>query len=61
MADVKAVLNEIQGSIQIQNEGFENLIRGSDVTMEELLRNAPCNWYIEAQDAKRRGLVEDVI
>jgi len=61
VADVKAVLNEIQGSIQIQNEGFENLIRGSDVTMEELLRNAPCNWYIEAQDAKRRGLVEDVI
>ncbi len=61
VADVKGLLNEIEGSIQIQNEGFENLIRGSDVTMEELLRNAPSNWYLEAQDAKARKLVEDVI
>jgi len=60
-SDVRAVLNEIEGSIQIQNEGFENLIRGSDVSMEELLSKAPCNWYIEAQEAKQRGLVEDVI
>jgi hypothetical protein len=29
--------------------------------MEELLRKAPSNWYIEAQEAKALGLVEDVI
>ena len=61
IADVKGVLNEIEGSIVIQNEGFENLIRGSDVTLEELLEKAPCNWYLEAQEAKARGLVEDVL
>ncbi len=61
VADVKGVLHEIEGSILIQNEGFENLIRGSDVSMEEILRNAPSNWYLEAQEAKARGLVEDVI
>ncbi len=61
VADVKGVLNEIEGSIRIQNEGFENLIRGSDVTMEEILRNAPCNWYLEAQEAKARGLIEQVL
>src|ERR1700743_2867742 len=61
VADVKAVLNEIEGSIAIQNEGFENLIRGSDVTMEELLKAAPENWYIEANEAQARGLVEGVI
>ena len=61
VADVKGVLHEIEGSILIQNEGFENLIRGSDVSLEEILRNAPCNWYLEAQEAKARGLVEDVI
>jgi ATP-dependent protease ClpP protease subunit len=60
-ADVRAVLNEIEGSIEIQNEGFANLILGSDVTMPELLSKAPCNWYLEAQEAKARGLVEDVI
>lgn len=61
VADVKGVLNEIEGSIQIQNEGFENLIRGSDVTMEELLAKAPCNWYLEAQEARARGLIEGVL
>ena len=61
VADVKGVLNEIEGSIEIQNEGFENLIRGSDVTMEEVLRKAPCNWYLEAQEAKQRGLIEEVL
>lgn len=61
VADVKATLNEIEGSIAIQNEGFENLIRGSDVTMEELLKAAPENWYIEASEAHARGLVEGVI
>ncbi len=61
VADVKATLNEIEGSIAIQNEGFENLIRGSDVTMEELLKAAPENWYIEASEAQSRGLVEGVI
>ena len=61
VATVKATLNEIEASITIQNEGFENLVRGSNVTMEELLQKAPFNWYIEAQDAKRLGLVEDVL
>lgn len=33
IASVKAVLHELEHSIAIQNEGFENLIRGSDITM----------------------------
>jgi ATP-dependent protease ClpP protease subunit len=61
LASVRALLNELEHSITIQNEGFENLIRGSDITMEEVLKRAPENWYIEAQDAKARGLVEAVI
>jgi ATP-dependent protease ClpP protease subunit len=61
VATVKATLHEIEASIEIQNEGFENLIRGSEVTMEELLQKAPYNWYIEAQQAKALGLVRDVL
>ena len=61
VATLKAKLNEIRQSIEIQNEGFENLIRGSSLSMEEVLRKAPENWYIEAQEAKRLGLVRDVI
>ncbi|MFN3838647.1 MAG: ATP-dependent Clp protease proteolytic subunit [Brevundimonas sp.] len=61
VASVKAVLHELEHSIAIQNEGFENLIRGSSVTMDEVLQRAPENWYIEAQDAKALGLIAGVI
>lgn len=61
IAGVEAVLNEIKGSIEIQNEGFANLIQGSSVTMDELLQKAPSNWYIEACEARDLGLVEQVI
>ena len=61
VATIKATLHEIEASIAIQNEGFENLICGSRVTMDELLQKAPSNWYIEAQQAKSLGLVRDVL
>jgi ATP-dependent protease ClpP protease subunit len=61
VAIVKATLNEIKCSIAIQNEGFQNLILGSNVTMEEVLKRAPANWYLEAQEAKALGLVEAVL
>lgn len=61
IANLNAKLNEIEHSIQIQNEGFQNLIAGSSVTMEQVLKLAPENWYIEANEAKNLGLIEGVI
>jgi ATP-dependent protease ClpP protease subunit len=61
VATLEATLNEIRESIAIQNEGFESLIRGSSVTMEDVLQRAPSNWYIEAQDAQRLGLIEAIV
>ena len=61
LATVEAKLNELRASIAIQNEGFENLVRGSSVTMEEVLRRAPSNWYVEADQAQALGLVERVL
>ena len=61
IASVKATLNEIECSIEIQNEGFANLVAGSSVTMDEVLEKAPANWYLEAEEAKTRGLIEAVI
>ena len=61
IATVKATLHEIECSIEIQNEGFANLIKGSKVTMEDVLRRAPENWYIEANEAKALGLVAEVL
>jgi ATP-dependent protease ClpP protease subunit len=61
VAGLKAKLHEIEHSIAIQNEGFENLIRGSSVTMEEVLGKAPENWYIEAAEAQTLGLIQGVV
>jgi ATP-dependent protease ClpP protease subunit len=61
LANVRATLNEIECSIAIQNEGFENLVRGSQVSIEQVLEKAPNNWYIEAKDAKKFGLIADVV
>ena len=61
VATVKAVLHEIEHSITIQNEGFENLVRGSQVDLDEVLQRAPENWYIEAREALSLGLVRGVI
>lgn len=61
LASVEATLNEIKCSIAIQNEGFENLIRSSQVTMDELLLKAPSNWYVEAQEAQALGLIRAVL
>ncbi len=61
VATVKAALHEIEASIAIQNEGFENLVKDASVTMAEVLEKAPANWYIEAQEARALGLVAEVI
>ena len=61
LATLTAKLHEIEASIAIQNEGFQNLIAGSIVSYEDILRHATDNWYLEAMEAQSRGLVEAVI
>ncbi len=61
LASVQATLHEIEHSILIEKEGFANLIAGSSVTMDDLLKRAPSNWYIEANEAVALGLVRGVI
>ena len=38
VAVVKATLSEIECSIAIQNEGFQNLVLGSSVSLDEVLK-----------------------
>jgi ATP-dependent protease ClpP protease subunit len=61
LATVQATLNEIECSIAIQNEGFQNLVVGSSATLDEVLQKAPSNWYLEAQEAKSLGLIAAVL
>jgi ATP-dependent protease ClpP protease subunit len=58
---VKASLHELEASVTIQNEGFANLIKGSQVTLAEVIDKARANWYVEAAQAQSLGLIEKVI
>ncbi|HEX4694330.1 ATP-dependent Clp protease proteolytic subunit [Sphingomonas sp.] len=61
VASLKAKLNEIEHSVNIEEEGFRDLVRGSNVSFEEVRKRAPNNWYIDADEARDLGLVLDVI
>jgi ATP-dependent protease ClpP protease subunit len=61
IASLQATLHEIEQSIDIEEEGFRDIIAGSKVTFEEVRERAPANWYIGAEEAKELGLVLDVI
>jgi ATP-dependent Clp protease protease subunit len=61
VASIKATLHEIEHSIQIEEEGFRDLVQGSQVDFDTLREKAPSNWYIEAEEARDLGLVLDVI
>lgn len=58
---LRASLHEIEHSIMIEEEGFHQLIDQSAIDFDELRERAPENWYIEAEEAKAKGLVLDVI
>ncbi|WP_260598127.1 ATP-dependent Clp protease proteolytic subunit [Sphingomonas endolithica] len=61
VASIKAALHEVEQSILIEEEGFRDIVRGSNVDFGDLREKAPANWYIEAEEARDLGLVLDVI
>lgn len=61
VAALKAKLHEIEHSILIEEEGFRDLAKQSDVDFETIREKAPENWYIDAEEAKKLGLVLDVV
>lgn len=61
LAPARALLAEIESSIAIQREGFDNLARGSRVTFEEVASRAATDWYLEAEEAFALRLIAGVI
>lgn len=61
VAALKATLHEIEHSIQIEEEGFRAIIKGSKVDFKTIRDRAPENWYISCSEAIELGLIHDVI
>jgi ATP-dependent protease ClpP protease subunit len=52
---------ELEKGIQLEQQGFSELIAGSDVSGEEIHRCAETNWYLTADEALKRRLVAGLI
>jgi ATP-dependent protease ClpP protease subunit len=55
------ILSEIENGLRVETEGFEALIAGSDVTIDELIEKAAHNWYVPAHEALERGLIAGIV
>lgn len=58
---IKEVENEIRIGLEREKEGFAMLIEDSEVSMDELYDKARENWYLRAQEALERRLIEGIL
>jgi ATP-dependent Clp protease, protease subunit len=57
---VRQVLEEIQIGLELEKLGFQELIEGSDIALDEILEKAATSWYLTAEQALKRGLIAGV-
>jgi ATP-dependent protease ClpP protease subunit len=57
----KELLADFENGKRIQNHNFSQLIEGSNVSLEEILERAQTGWYITAQEAYERQLIEAIL
>jgi ATP-dependent protease ClpP protease subunit len=57
LAKLEALKAEIEMGLRLEETNFRSLIEGSDIDLDELLEKALYNWYLTAEEAARRGLV----
>jgi len=58
---LRARLHEIEESARIEQQGFREIIAGSNTRFEDVTERAATGWYIEAEEARSLGLVHDII
>lgn len=60
-AKAEALLAEIDEGLRLERTGFERLIEGSDITLEEIETQTVGDWYLTAGEALQRGLVAGLV
>lgn len=58
---LEEMLADIDNGLRIEDEGFADLIAGSQVTLEEVRNRAYGGWYLPAEEALERGLVAGLV
>jgi len=55
------MIADIDHGLRLEEQGFAELIDGADVDPEEITRRAYGGWYLSAEEALSRGLVEGLV
>lgn len=58
---LEGMLSEIEAGLKLEREGFELLIAGSRLSLDEVMRRAETNWYLDADEALAHGLIAGVV
>ena len=58
---LESKMHELKTGISLEEENFERLIKGTDISMDELLEKALYNWYVPAEEAAERGLIAGIV
>ena len=61
LAHLRSLTAQVELGIELEEEGFEQLIRGSDIAFDEIVHHSRFNWYLRAEEALERGLVAGLI
>ena len=61
LLQVKALVEQIETGLKLEEEGFRRLLQESDIALDELLGKAVYNWYLTAEEAQRRRLVAGLL
>jgi ATP-dependent protease ClpP protease subunit len=61
LPQIEALHAQIMTAIQLEEENFRRLIKGSSISLDELLGKCLGNWYLGAREALDRGLVAGIL
>ena len=61
LAHLRSLTHQVELGIALEEEGFEQLIRGSDIAFDEIVHHSRFNWYLRAEEALERGLVAGLL
>ena len=58
---VEALCRQLKLGCEMEVDGFERLIEGSEIEIDEVLERGLHNWYLTAEDALERKLIAGIV
>ena len=58
---LEEMIADIEHGLRLEEQGFAELIDGTNVDAEEITRRAYSGWYLTAEEALSRGLVAGLV